>query len=42
MKCALWPFRASVHPYTSSRMKNGSLEADFEEGGTNDDGRAAA
>ncbi|MGX1256617.1 hypothetical protein AB7M37_001113 [Sinorhizobium fredii] len=31
VKCALWPFRASVHPYTSARMKNPSQEADFQE-----------
>ncbi|MEZ0002049.1 hypothetical protein ABIA18_003846 [Sinorhizobium fredii] len=31
VNCALWPFRASVHPYTSARMKNPSQEADFQE-----------
>ncbi|CCE94923.1 hypothetical protein SFHH103_00423 [Sinorhizobium fredii HH103] len=29
--CALWPFRASIHPYTSARMKNPLQEADFQE-----------
>jgi len=31
-KCALWPFRAGQHPYTSGRMKNPLQEADFETG----------
>lgn len=42
VKCALWPFRAAVHPYTAGRMKNGSQERDFQESGTDNDGRAAA
>lgn len=31
IKCALWPFRAAAHPYTSAKMKNGSQGQDFEE-----------
>ncbi|KSV90946.1 hypothetical protein N181_09765 [Sinorhizobium fredii USDA 205] len=31
VSCALWPYRASVHPYTSARMKNGAQETDFPE-----------
>lgn len=29
VSCALWPFRASVHPYTSARLKNHVQEASF-------------
>lgn len=31
VKCALWPFRAGQHPYTSSKLENPLLGADFAE-----------
>lgn len=31
VKCALWPFRAGKHPYTSSKLESSLLGADFTE-----------
>lgn len=33
VKCSLWPFRSGSHPYTSAKMKNPLLQADFQEEG---------
>lgn len=33
VQCALWPFRAGIHPYTSARMKNPLQQVVFQEEG---------